>query len=332
MLLALLLGFAAHRASICTVKAVVEVISSRRGYMLASLIKTVLWAMAVILVAALVWDEGLHLAEGYLPSLPSFAGGVIFGMGAAMNRGCAFSTLNKLGSGDLAMVGTLGGFVIGVVGFELIVGQLDLAVVPVDVPLPLSAPRWLLVLVLALTAYALFELTRLWRRRDRSQNLKARGLSPRYRLSTAAMLIGLSGGALYLLNGDWVYTANLTQGVEWFMGGDAAPPLANGLLFGAVLIGIWLSAWQRQAFALRWPRIGPGLMHLLGGVLMGLGAALVPGGNDALILSALPVWLPHALPAFLGMLLGISAALVAHRLMTGDLPRLSCAGDLCRED
>ncbi|MDX1401334.1 MAG: hypothetical protein R3245_05385, partial [Kiloniellales bacterium] len=72
--MALMLGFAAHRASICTVKAVVEVMSSRRGFMLASLFKTVLWAMAVILVAALVWDGELQLVQGYLPSLPSFAG------------------------------------------------------------------------------------------------------------------------------------------------------------------------------------------------------------------------------------------------------------------
>jgi uncharacterized membrane protein YedE/YeeE len=330
--LALLLGFAAHRASICTVKAVVEVMSSRRGFMLASLIKTVLWAMAVILLATLAFPDELHLAQGYPPSLPSFAGGVLFGMGAALNRGCAFSTLNKLGSGDLAMVGTLMGFVVGVAGFEQIAGRLDFALVPVQAGLPLEAPRWVLVLALVLIAYALFELTRLWRRRDREQSLKARGLSPRYRLSTAAMLIGLSGGALYLLNGNWVYTASLTHGVAWAMGDGAAPPLANGLLFLAVLLGIWLSAWQRRAFALQLPAPGPGLMHLTGGLLMGLGAGLVPGGNDALILSALPVWLPHALPAFLAMLLGITFVLVVHRTITGELPRLSCAGDLCRED
>ena len=83
---------------------------------------------------------------------------------------------------------------------------------------------------------------------------------------------------------------------------------------------------------MRWPAPGPGLMHLMGGMLMGFGAGLVPGGNDALILSALPVWLPHAVPAFLGMLLGIAAVLAVHRLIAGELPRLSCAGDLCRED
>jgi hypothetical protein len=34
-----LLGFAAHRESICTVRAVAEIFSARTGYMLASIVK-----------------------------------------------------------------------------------------------------------------------------------------------------------------------------------------------------------------------------------------------------------------------------------------------------
>jgi hypothetical protein len=47
ILLGAILGFAAHRASICTVRAVAEVMSSRSGYMLASIAKSVLWVWAV---------------------------------------------------------------------------------------------------------------------------------------------------------------------------------------------------------------------------------------------------------------------------------------------
>ena len=46
ILLAAILGFAAHRA-ICTVRAVAEIMSSRGGYMLASIGKSVLWVWAV---------------------------------------------------------------------------------------------------------------------------------------------------------------------------------------------------------------------------------------------------------------------------------------------
>jgi hypothetical protein len=51
--LAALLGFAAHRASICTVKAVEEVLTTRRAFMLLSFAKTVLWVMAVTALLSL---------------------------------------------------------------------------------------------------------------------------------------------------------------------------------------------------------------------------------------------------------------------------------------
>lgn len=47
LLLAVLMGFAVHRASLCTVKTVGEILSSRKAYMMATLLKAVLWVMAV---------------------------------------------------------------------------------------------------------------------------------------------------------------------------------------------------------------------------------------------------------------------------------------------
>ena len=51
--LAALLGFAAHRASICTVKAIEEVLTTRRAFMLVSFGKTILWIMAI--TTLLLW-------------------------------------------------------------------------------------------------------------------------------------------------------------------------------------------------------------------------------------------------------------------------------------
>ena len=47
LLLAVLMGFAVHRASLCTVKTVGELLSSRKAYMMATLVKAVLWMAAV---------------------------------------------------------------------------------------------------------------------------------------------------------------------------------------------------------------------------------------------------------------------------------------------
>ncbi len=63
---------------------------------------------------------------------------------------------------------------------------------------------------------------------------------------------------------------------------------------------------------------------------MGFGAALVPGGNDVLILHAIPILSPHALPAYLAMLAGICVTLVAMRRIGMELERIDCSGDICR--
>ena len=64
---------------------------------------------------------------------------------------------------------------------------------------------------------------------------------------------------------------------------------------------------------------------------MGLGAALVPGGNDVLLLNAIPGLSPHALPAYLAMLAGIGIALIVVKWRGGQWQVVNCSGDQCQE-
>jgi hypothetical protein len=48
---------------------------------------------------------------------------------------------------------------------------------------------------------------------------------------------------------------------------------------------------------------------------MGAGAALVPGGNDALVLHALPGLVPHTALAYAAMVAGIGCALLWSRAL-----------------
>src|SRR5258706_12729312 len=103
LLLAALLGFTAHRAGICAVKAVKEVITTRRAHMLASFGKTVLWIMTVMLI--IMWLAPGHLMPIFLaPSLLSIGGGFVFWVGAALNRGFAISPLSPFGNGELRVL------------------------------------------------------------------------------------------------------------------------------------------------------------------------------------------------------------------------------------
>jgi hypothetical protein len=83
-------------------------------------------------------------------------------------------------------------------------------------------------------------------------------------------------------------------------------------------------------FAADWrPRAG-WLVNLMGGALMGVGAALTPGGNDALILQGIPGGSPHAIPAYAALLVGTAAGLIVIKRVTGMAVEVECFGDICR--
>ena len=59
-----------------------------------------------------------------------------------------------------------------------------------------------------------------------------------YRLSTAALLLGLSGGVLYTLHDAWTYTSVLKRQVQSLWQIVEQPAAINLLLFSALLFGI----------------------------------------------------------------------------------------------
>lgn len=328
--LAALLGFAAQRASICNVRAVAEVIGSRTGYMLASIGKSVLWVVVITIPFLWLMPAATAALGGWRLSWISLAGGLLFGVGAAVNGACAFSTLARLADGQLAMLGTLGGFLLGIVGFELLTGAGLVFAPPTGTPLVgavLAAAGMISALVLIL--WGLYEAGRLWRTRAPAVRLHHLAVAGQYRLSTAAMLIGLANGVLYLVDGAWGYTGTLQQSIEGWLQIRMWPRSAQWTLFAAMFAGMIVSTWQRRSLQVAW---GPGrlwLRTLLGGCLMGLGAALAPGGNDALILYGIPSLSPHAIPAYAAMVVGIALALIAMRRLFGIEMRVECRGDVC---
>ena len=304
LLLAALIGFAVHRASLCTVKTVGEILSSRKAYMMATLLKAVLWVVAVSMPILLCLSDWAAPHQSYAVTLAAIGGGFLFGVGAAVNGGCAFSTLGQLANGNLWMLTTLFGFCMGVAGLSFMARIIE----PSQnlTPLLLKAPKPLIIVLLAL----------LWH----------------YRLSTAALLLGSCGGVLYVLHDAWTYTNVLKQEVQSLWHLNEQPGTIKLLFFLALLCGMILSAWQRGSLRLRWRRIQAWPRHLMGGALMGAGAVLIPGGNDTLILKSLPGMSPHAIPAFAALLFGICATLLLMRLFTGKTLQVVCTNDICRTE
>jgi uncharacterized protein len=64
--------------------------------------------------------------------------------------------------------------------------------------------------------------------------------------------------------------------------------------------------------------------------MMGIGMAMIPGGNDGVILYAIASLSPHALPSYAAILAGILLTLAAMRAFGLNLPPVICEDDICR--
>jgi uncharacterized protein len=113
MILAVLIGFSIERASICMVKAVAEIFTTRRAFMLISFAKTIVWIELVTIPLTWLFPDvraNRHML-GY--SWAAVTGGIVFGIGAAVNRACAISILSRLGEGELSMLLTIAAMLFG---------------------------------------------------------------------------------------------------------------------------------------------------------------------------------------------------------------------------
>ena len=95
--------------------------------------------------------------------------------------------------------------------------------------------------------------------------------------------------------------------------GMAHSLLARFLLVLCLLLGALAGGWHARR--LRSVRVSPGavLRCFTGGVLMGWGSLLIPGGNDGLILVGMPLLWPYAWVAFATMCLSIAGAQLLQR-------------------
>jgi hypothetical protein len=328
LLLAPLLGFTAHAAGLCAVKAVSEVLTTRRAYMLASFAKAVLWIMAAM--ALFLWlMPGHPVSAIFAPTLASIAGGFAFGVGAALNGGCAVSTVTRLGSGEMRMLLTVAGIIAAIAIIDVGWATVPLPSMPPLRPLAIGSRGFGLAVAL-LSIWAAWEALSLWRKRDRACGFVEGLLHHRWRLSLAAAVIGLANVAIALVAGHWAYTGTLRETVGARIAGHMGPSWLQIALFAALMAGVITSALLRKSCVWRCRPKPAWLRNFAGGALMGFGIVMVPGGNDGLLLDAIPSLSPHAIPAFAALLAGVATVLWLSPFFS-DVKAISCEGDICRD-
>lgn len=300
LLCAGLMGYAIQRGATCTVAAMDEIVRHRRATRLAAIIEASIWVTGGLLLASLFGVLAMRPAS-YAVTGWTMLGGVLLGYGAYVNRACVFGAIARIGSGEWAYLMTPIGFFLGC--WSVAVSGMGRATPSGAASFVFDAAWLLLPLFLAFAVWRLSQAASAVRRKRFAAHI----WSPHH----ATAVIGITFVIMLLTVGAWAYTdvlAQIAHGMASMVGSRFILLLA---LFAGALLGGW------TAGHLSWHGLSPAdlVRCLIGGMLMGWGSSLIPGGNDGLILIGLPLLLPYAWLAFGMMCVTIIAAMIGSRLM-----------------
>ncbi|WP_334149974.1 YeeE/YedE thiosulfate transporter family protein [Hyphomicrobium sp.] len=280
--LAFLLGFGLNRGSVCTVIATTEWVSRKRPASSIALLESGIWAALIYAVL----DASTFMPKGWLPLEYLIPGVLLFALGSYVSGACVFGSIGHIGNGDVEFSLVFVGIFIATYVDSLT--QLFPAQPPLSTPLPAGIVPFLVLLV-ALLAVRFF----LTKRQDANFPLLALSMG----------LVGVSFAMLVSLAPQFSITASIASVVTL--------PVAGAVAILSMPLGSFASSLLRErSLRLKAPTWNGILRHLTGGLLMGAGAVLIPGGNDTLLLVGFPGAAWQALVAYTALVV-ILAALIA---------------------
>ncbi len=274
---AFLMGFAANQGGTCAVAAARELVERRRARLLAGFMLAASTGGMIYLPAAWACGGSAHVVGEVTVGLPLLAGAVLLGVGAMVNGACLLGSLWRLGNGEFRLLALPAGLAIG----DAIVVRDFPALLP-----ELRANSWdrpgVGGALFVATLLPLLIASRFWLR-----GREAPSASGRWRLSNAMVFIGLSGALLFLLQPSATYADLVRRSIAPSMATTVAG-LGGYAAAALTVVGAMMSAIRAGAFRPRWPAPAALGRTIAGGTLMAAGASLIPGGNDALLLAAIP--------------------------------------------
>jgi len=301
-----LIGYASQRSGVCMVRAVREVIERRRLHRLAGFALAAASAMLVMGWADFLGASPFTTISGSAPDLLAAVGGILFGLGSLLAGHCATGLLASLTRGELWRAASIATMVVATLLLGPHMSSAALMLPEREaVTSPLAGhPALALAIGGALAVVA----ARYIHRRI-GWHAPRGGCSPLVAMS----LVGAASGILFALDRRWVYTSRIAD----IAYGRMIPPgamlglsvLVIGMVSASIAGGSFrfaLGTWRN------WTRA------TAGGLLMGIGATLVPGGNDAMLFTGVPLLLPNLLAGYTAFIVTLFAALMLRRRGTTD--------------
>ncbi len=299
---AFLWGFSVSRGGTCAVAAAKQLVYERHGTLLIGFAIAVGASGLISLPLAWIFGNDIHLARDAVISPALIVGAVLLGVGAVINDACLFGTLSRVSLGEVRFLALPAGLA---AGFALSDRQSLLRPAPghLNVLMHPSHTGLLAIVVFALLLGVGWILLG-----SRRPVPDATG----WPLRLSMVLMGACGAFLFLLVPGWTYADAVWRGVS----PGAAMAMAGGsaVLVGAVAVGgAIVSSVAGGAFCYRRPTPVTVLRSFAGGAVMAMGAAMIPGGNDSLLLAAVPAATISGITAFAVMSVTVPLLLVAQR-------------------
>lgn len=173
-----------------------------------------------------------------------------------------------------------------------------------DKSLILAASSWVALAVLVLLTARLLIHGMVIQRNNRA--ILAHAWSPH----VATTIIGITFLVSLVTAGNWTYSEFISDLAHGVTSSWTAKSLLYLSLFGGAVFG----GWTARSFKHTAPDTVSVLRCLGGGVLMGAGGALIPGGNTGLVLVGMPLLLPYAWLAFIAISVTVYLAIQITRL------------------
>lgn len=298
--LAFWLGYSVNQGGTCSVATAQELLFKRRPRRFISLLATSAMAGLVTLAMFSSGHAGFGIANVASVAFGIIVGATIFGIGATINDACLFGSLGRLSDGELRLVFLPVGLITGF----FIAEQRDFGLRPMLHPSVLTTDKEWWPAAANLYLAILFGSLAYLRKRSRTTR-------SRWSLGLSSVVLGATGGALYVSAPSWTYADLLQQSLPLAMPAASTVTLPTVV---ASLGGAFYSAHRRGSWHLRFGSITDVVQTFIGGVLMGIGASFIPGGNDGLILAAIPAFSPGGAAAYLLMTAVIMSCLALKKV------------------
>lgn len=303
LIVATTLGWALARGGLCAVAAMQEGVMHGRF--------AALWLKLTVVMVVTCALGGLNLLTG---SIGSYAGGggalhvsalaaAFMAIGTMINGGCYFGSFLYVCRGRSDYMMTLLGIMLASrFSIAMTAGLFaHKTLTPVPGPSSLAAVTVVALLIATLAIFAA---------------LRSGGNLIRARLNNI-LLAGVAAAVIYLIKPGWSYGGVFASlgtldrnGFDWHQ-----QAMGVALFGGAIASSVHAGLWKAERLTL-----SGGSRCLAGGFVMESAAHMIPGGNDALLLWAMPALGLYAILAYAVLLVVLWAAFVFSKRVAKGMP------------